>query len=239
MAKLKITKTPTGGGQVVDSYVSPTLVNSTHVGGTGGSTSQSGFQIQPAVYITGGSQTTGSILFQKGAHKFRVTDGTYTSTCTLVNAQKSNLAVGQMSLQINTAYLTISNANAYVASGASTSAFVRYTATGPVTPYVGQNIVGLSTVTSPVTISAINGAGNVTVTYASQTFANVANSTANVVSYASRITNKFVYDFGNDSYTIDGENGTVSTYYTSGYNPNKYRYHLASPDSTFVQVNRA
>ena len=46
----------------------------------------------------------------------------------------------------------------------------------------------------------------------------------------------FVYDFGSDNNAIAGENGVVPTYYTSGYNPNKYRYRLATPDSTFVQV---
>ncbi len=140
MAKLKITKTSTSG-VTVDSYVSPTLVNGYHVGGTGGLTSQANPQIAPVVYLAGGTQGAGSIVAQKGAHKFRVTDGTRTATATLANT--NTLAAGQM-------YILCTMANA-------------------------------------------------------STF------------YASRITNKFVYDFAG----------------------NKYRYHLAAADSTFVEVANA
>ena len=140
MAKLKITKTSVSY-ITVDEFVSPTLVNGYHIGGTGGLIGQSGQQIAPVVYLMGSSQTTGSILFQKGAHKFRVTDGTYVGTATLVNS--GTLAPGQM-------YILVTKAD--------------------------------------------------TTTF-----------------YASRITNKFVYDFFG----------------------NKYRYHLAPADTTFVQVASA
>jgi hypothetical protein len=228
MAKgaLKITATDSSG-QIHDRYTTPTSINGAFVGGTGGLTSNAGRQIQPQVYIAGGSSTAGSILAQKGRKSFRVTDGTNTGECSLVNG--GTLAAGQMSIQINTAYLTNVTANAMVASGASTSAFVTgFTATGPVTPYVGQCITGLSTVTGTVTIAAVNSSSNITVSYSSQVFANVAGSTANVSAYASRISNRFVSDFGSD--------GVLSTNIGGGYNPNKYRYHLALPDSTFVMV---
>jgi hypothetical protein len=222
MAKLKIAKTNSVSGQIVDAYVSPTIIDGNHVGGTGGLTSITGKQIQPTVKIGANSASTGSIEFQKGAHKFRVTDGTNVGTCTLVNLATPT-ASNTMSIQVNTAVLTGASANAYVASGASTSAYVTgFTVAGPVALAVGQVVTGTGA-TGTVTITAINGAGNVTVGYTSQTFANVASGTFNTTVYASRITNKFVYDFGSD---VAG-------------NPNKYRYRLATPDSTFVQVASA
>jgi len=216
MAKLKITNTDSSG-QIHDRYTSQQYINGAFVGGTGGLTSQVGRQIQPTVFVTGGSSQTGSIIAQKGRKSFRVTDGTLTGDATLINS--GTLAAGQMNLFITTSALTAVTANAMVVSGASTSAYVVYTAAGPVAPYVGQVVTGLSTVTGAVTVTAVNATGNVTVGYTSQTFANVAAATANVGVYASRITNKFVHDFG-----------------TATANPIKYRYHLATPDSTFVQV---
>jgi hypothetical protein len=68
------------------------------------------------------------------------------------------------------------------------------------------------------------------------TIGNVAASTGTAVStctYASRINNKFVYDF-----TSDG-NLTAGTISSNTYNSNKFRYHLAAPDATFVQVQYA
>jgi hypothetical protein len=240
MAKLKITNTSSYIGQITDAYVSPTLINGIHVGGTGGLTTQTGQQIQPSVKVGTNAASTGNILFQKGAHKFRVQDNASppnVGTCVLANLALANLTASTMSIQVNTNYLTGVTANAYVASGASTSAFVTWTGiVGPVTPYVGQFVTGLSTVTSPVQITAINTSSNITVGYASQVFSNVAASTANVAVFASRITNKFVYDFGSDGNQIAGAIASSPTYYTNGYNPNKYRYHLATPDSTFVQV---
>jgi hypothetical protein len=49
---------------------------------------------------------------------------------------------------------------------------------------------------------------------------------------ASKISNKFVFDF------LDG--GTPESSTTGGFtganNPNRFRYHLAAPTDTFVQV---
>jgi hypothetical protein len=55
------------------------------LGGVGGLTSLSGNQIQPTVKIGSASAGNGSIIAQKGIRKFRVTDGTVTGTCTLVD----------------------------------------------------------------------------------------------------------------------------------------------------------
>jgi hypothetical protein len=250
MAKLKITKTITstyGGlnaGQIVDAYINQDTIDSARIGGTGGLTSQTGKQIQPQVYITGGSSLAGSVLAQKGAHKFQVTDGTLTGKCTLVNSP--NLNAGQMNILINLSTLTTANVAAANVNTGATSTYMTYTVStvvGPVSaPRVGDYIIGFTGNAAVAQVTAINatvaGVGNVTIA----TSGNVASQTgvtATDSTYASRITNKFVYDFNSDSYAIDGEIGTTSSYYTSNYNPVKYRYRLAAPDSIFVQVQSA
>ena len=92
MAKLKIANTNSVTGQVVDSYTSPTLISGNHIGSVGGITSQVGPQIHPQVKIGTHAATDGSILCQKGAHKFLVTDGTYTGICKLVNLATPTVA---------------------------------------------------------------------------------------------------------------------------------------------------
>jgi hypothetical protein len=102
MAKLKITRTEAATGQIHDRYTGPTQIpTGTWTGGTGGLTSQTGRQIQPQVYLTGGSSGNGSILLQKGSRAFRVTDGTRTGDCTLVNS--GTLAAGQMYILVTKA----------------------------------------------------------------------------------------------------------------------------------------
>jgi len=245
MAKLKITGT-SGQTSVTypqpegDRYISPTLVSGVHIGGTGGLTSQTGLQIQPQVYLTGGSQTTGSIIAQKGAHKFRVTDGTRTGDCYLANT--STLTAGKMSVQVNLAQATFANLTATTGS-ATTFAYVTY-ATANVATYsaiaAGSTLSGTG-LTGTVTVQSVSTAGglaNANVSFSSQTVSNIAGTgTFNNFVFASRITNKFVYDFGNDG-NMDSTNGTV-TYYTSGFNPNKYKYRLAAPNATYVQVTSA
>lgn len=220
MAKLKITATDSSG-QIHDRYTSQQYINGAFVGGTGGLTSQVGRQIQGQVYVTGGSSTTGSILAQKGRKSFRVTDGTNTGDCTLVN--NPNLTAGQMNILVtlNTAAANIAAANV---AGGATSTTVTYdtrtTVTGPVQmPRVGDYVIWTSpsaNIGSVVQVTAVNGTTSFTI----GTVGNVAASTGTAVStctYASRISNKFVHD----------------------YNPNKFRYHLAAPDATFVQVQYA
>ena len=83
MAKLKIQHT--SGGIVHDRYASPITISGNHIGGVGGDTSQAVSTIATTVKIGTNSAASGYILHQKGAHKFRVTDGTHTGVCTLVN----------------------------------------------------------------------------------------------------------------------------------------------------------
>lgn len=217
--KLKITKQGIGN-TITDQHVSPLQVNGTYIGGTGGLTSLTGQQIQPQVYVTGGSSTTGSIVRQKGAHKHLVTDSTNTGICTLVNSP--NLTAGQMNILVtlNTAAANVAAANI---AGGATSTTVTYdtrtTVSGPVSlPRVGDYVIW----TSP----SANIGGVVAVTAVSSnsftigTTGNVAAATGIEVStctYANRITNRFVSDF----------------------NSTKFRYHLAAPDSVFVKVQSA
>lgn len=216
MAKLKIAQVNSiTATELHDLHVSPTLVGGYNVGGTGGNTSITGSQIQPTVKIGASSATTGSILAQKGIHRFRVYDGTDVGRCVLSNLPSANLTADTMSIQVNTNYLTGVEANAMVVSGASTSAYVTWsTSVGPGTPAVGQFITGLSNIVSNVTITAVNTTTNVTVGYASQVFTNVAASSCNISVFAERINNKFVH----------------------GFNGVRYRYHLEQPDANFVRV---
>ena len=244
MAKLKITHN--NNGTPTDAYVSPTLVGGAHFGGTGGVTTQSGYQIQPTVKVGSNTATTGNILFQKGSHKFRVSDNANPNnigTCTLVNLPTPTVP-NTMSIQVNTASLGGANANAYVSSGASTSAYITYNTANLnaySSPTVGQFVFGTGA-TGNVTVTAINATvgsvANITVTYASQTFANLTyltNTTISTGFMASRITNKYVWDFGSD--------GSLNDNISGGFNPNRYRYHLSAPTAAttgqFVQVASA
>lgn len=228
--KLKIQKTNTATGGVIDAFVSPTIIDGAHIGGTGGLTSLTGYQLNPTVYITGGSQLSGSIVAQKGAHKFRVTDGTLTGDCKLVNS--GSLSAGQMNLQITLSTITSATIATYSA-GTPGYTYVTYTpsnVTGPVaTPRVGDTLVGFTGNGTSVLVTAVIAAGNVQVSVVG----NVTTQTGTITdtAYASRITNKFVYDFGTD--------GILAANTAGGYNPNKFRYRLATPDSTFVQVKSA
>jgi hypothetical protein len=84
MAKLKIASI--NNGVPTDRGIASGL------GGVGGLTSLSGNQIQPTVKIGSASAASGSIIAQKGMKKFRVTDGTNTGTCTLVNLATPTVA---------------------------------------------------------------------------------------------------------------------------------------------------
>lgn len=220
-----------------DRFVSPTLINGYHYGGVGGLTSDAGLQIQPQVYIAGGSSTAGSITAQKGAHKFRVTDGTRSGTCTLTNSP--NLSAGQMNILITLNTGTASTAAANVAGGA-TSTYVTW-ASAPTgvyaTPRVGDYIIGFAGAAAVSRVTAINSSSNVTIAVSGNVATQTSVTGVTTNTYASRITNKYVYDFTSDGQQ-DSTSGTT-TYYTSGFNPTRYRYVLSSsagPNATFVKV---
>jgi hypothetical protein len=232
MAKLKITHTTSQTSvnypaPQVDRFINPTVINGNHIGGVGGVTTQTGSQIKPNVFITGGSATTGSILAQKGIHKFRVTDGTRTGVCELVN--NTTLAAGQMHLWANVCIIPSASMAAANVVGGATSATVSWSTTpiGPVaTPRVGDYLQGFSSANITgvfgARVASVVSATSVTVT----TTGNVAAQTvlANTMTLVSRIDNKFIRDFISDGYS-DTTSGTID-YYTNGFNPTKFRYVL-------------
>jgi hypothetical protein len=141
---------------------------------------------------------------------------------TLVN--NPTLAAGQMNILINLNASGAANVAAANVAGGATGAYVtndtRTPPTGPlVTARVGDYVRWTSpsaNIASVVLVTAVNGTGNITVA----TTGNVAASTGTAVTvsaYATRITNRWVYDFG----------GT------------KFYYRLGAPTSTYVQVNPA
>jgi hypothetical protein len=225
MAKLKITNTDTSG-QIHDRYVSTQYINGAYTGGTGGNTTQTGRQIQAVAKIGSGTAGNSSIIAQKGIRKFRVynaTDGA--GICTLANITTPT-AASTMSIRVDLAEATANIAAANVALNGSTQTYVTYAASsnlvGPRDLAVGDWIQGFASSSIGVfgaLVTAINTplfggtVANITVAVngnvAAQSGQTITNSRQ-----AARINNKYVYDF-------------------SG---NRYRYHLAIPDSTFVRV---
>jgi hypothetical protein len=147
-----------------------------------------------------------------------------------------------MNLLINTAQAPYANITVPNSGGTNTFGWITF-ATANLTSYTAPSVAsvwdasagfaGLATTTS---YSVAGGLANANVSFSSQTVTSVTGTaTVNTILYASRIDNKFVRDFGSDG-QMDSTSGTV-TYYTSGFNPNKYKYHFAAPNSTFVQVN--
>ena len=245
MAKLKITQTTsitnvTYPEPTVDRYVSPVVIDGSHIGGTGGLTSQAGYQIAPTVKIGTNASAAGSVLAQKGSHKFRVTDGTNKGDCKLVNLATPTVS-NTMSIQVNLATATAANLTTTTGS-ATTFAYVTYASAniaGPVAVTAGQVLTGTG-ITGTVTIQTVSVAGglaNANVSFTSQTVSNIAGTgTFSISCFASKINNKYVWDFGNDGYPVTSTSGS----FTGGANnPTRYRYRLATPDATFVQVASA
>jgi hypothetical protein len=252
MAKLKITQTDSSG-QIHDRYARPQVVNGAYTlgkGGTGGKTNQPDRQLAPNVKVGINSAANGSILAQKGSHKFRVLDTTgvagHQGICTLVNLPVPT-APNSMSLKLTLSTITgatLASVNVAPGSGATVS-FVTFTpsnSTGPVTiPRVGDYIMSLPSspniaatgaqVTSIISTSPTANIGIlVTGNTAQSTGLTLTNTT-----YASKINNKFVWDWYTNG-NQDSTNGTI-TFHTSGYNPTRFLYHLAAPDATYVQVD--
>jgi hypothetical protein len=157
MAKLKIQKTytnPDATTTTVDSYVSPTLINTNHIGGTGGNEDQTIPTISCSfIRDTGGAVDTGYILFQKGMRKFEVnnTSEANTTIATLINALSTELTTANtMVIRATLASIAGANvANIGTGSGSYTNnrdyAYITWTAanvTGYATPTVGYQITG-------------------------------------------------------------------------------------------------
>ena len=244
MGKFNITYTPsvtnvTYPQPQIDRFQSPTLINGNHIGGTGGKTNQAGLQIAANVKIGSAGAAGGSITAQKGIHRFRVTDGTNTGDCKLVNLLTPTVN-NTMSIQVMTAQTTaFANLTVPNSGGTNTIGWITYATanlnayTTPTTSSVwtGTGFTGTATSNS---VAISGGLANVTIVFTSQTVTSVSGTGKyQTVLFASRITDKFVYDFGSDGQPVTSTSGS---YTGTGYNPNRYQYWLYPPTSRFVQV---
>lgn len=243
--KLKISKTPVGntgtGTTRTDRYTGPTQITSSGVtgypGGVGGIYTQSGPQIHAQVDIGNGA-TDGSILTQKGAHKFLCTDGTTTQTpglsqdgkgrnvriCKLVPSMVPDGGVvngiGQISIPVYTTVLN--NANVEARVGASTSTYLTYevslTTGGTSGIKLGANVMGTG-ISGNVTITAINpttaGTGNVTVSFSSQTVTGTTAQTIQTGFFADRLSNRWVWDIKGNKYRYWSQLPTTAATYAT------------------------
>lgn len=214
MAKLKIQKTytnPDATTTTVDSYVSPTTINSNHIGGTGGNNDQTVPTIR-CYFLrdVGGAVDTGYILFQKGMRKFEVNNVSEANTtvATLVNKQLGSLTdANTMTIGATVMNVTGANvANIGTGGGSYTNnreyAYVTWTAGNvagyTATPTVGYQINGTS-LTGSATVVEVNSATNVTVQVSDQTISS-EQATISETFNVSRISNKYVWDWNNNKY---------------------------------------
>lgn len=227
MAKLKIQHTytnPDATSTTVDSYVSPTQINGTNIGGTGGDTDQTVPTIRCSfLRDSGGAVDTGYIILQKGMRKFEVNNASdaNTTVASLVNAVASELTTANtMTILANVATILGANtANIGTGSGSYTNnrlyAYVTWTAanvSGYTPPSVDHQLGGTG-LTGNVTIVEVNSATNVTVSCSNQTVS-AAQGTVTEQFNVSRISNKFVWEWDNT----------------------KWRYYLGTPYTDGVSV---
>jgi hypothetical protein len=217
MAKLKIQTSHVGGSGyeagatiVSDSYVSPTLINSTHIGGTGGDNTLSVPTIRCSfLKNTGGAVDTGYITFQKGMRKFEVanTSDANATVATLVNKLASEITVANtMAILANTMIITGANtANIGTGGGGYTNnrayAYVTWTTanvTGNSTPAITHQFSGTG-LTGNATVVAINSTTNVTVSCSTQTVS-AAQGTVTESFNVARISNKYVWEWDNSKW---------------------------------------
>lgn len=236
--KLKISKTPTGntgtGATRTDQHTGPTQITSGSItgypGSVGGNYLQSGAQIHAQVDIGNGA-TDGSLLRQKGAHKFLCTDQTtsggkfVTRICKLVPSMVPDggvvAGIGQVSVPVYTAVIS---GNIADTSGAQTSSYLNYdvaTLQGNGIK-IGANVMGATaqSINGNVTITAINatvaGRGNVTIAFSSQD-GDVPSGdyTLQVGFFASRISNRWVSDFAGNKYRYWSQLPTTAATYAT------------------------
>jgi hypothetical protein len=230
--KLKISKTPTGntgtGTTRTDRFTGPNQITSGSVTGypghVGGIYTQAGPQIHPQV-DTGNGATDGSILRQKGAHKFYCTDGTTARICRLVNSMVPDGGVvngiGQISIPVYTAVIS---GNIADTAGAATSSYLYYDVAsvqgGGIA--VGARVMGATqqSINGNVTITAINatvgGRGNVTIAFSSQDGDPPSGDiTLQVGFFASRISNRWVWNFNDQKYRYWSQLPTTAATYAT------------------------
>lgn len=230
--KLKISRTPTGttgpnGAQRTDQRTGSKQITSSGVtgypGSVGGIYTQAGPQIHPQV-DTGNGATDGSILRQKGAHKFYCTDGTTKRICKLVPSMVPDGGVvngiGQISIPVYTTVLN--NANVTARGSAATSTYLTYevslTTGGTSGIKLGANVMGTG-ISGNVVISAINttsaGIGNVTVNFSSQVVTGETSQSFYTGFFADRISNRWVWDIQGNKYRYWNQTPTTAATYVT------------------------
>jgi len=245
MAKLKISKTPTGntgtGTTRTDQHTGPEQITSggitSYPGSVGGVYTQGGPQIH-AQANTGNGATDASLLRAKGEHKFLCSDGTTKKVCTLVPSMVPDGGPGQVSVPVYTGQTTW--ANITTQGSAATSTYMTYstaaanlTASGTTGFVLGANVMGTG-INGNVTITAINPTttingvaySNVTISFSSQTVSTTKGGGSTPIQvgfFASKLTNRWVYDWGQDGYG----------------NHNKYRYWSQLPTTANAYVKDA
>ena len=248
MAKLKISKTPVGntgtGTTRTDQYTGPEQITSggitSHPGSVGGVYTQGGAQIH-AQADTGNGPTDASLLRAKGEHKFLCSDGTTTRICSLQNSMVPDGGPGQVSVPVYTGVLYWSNVAAQV-SGTSTSTYMTFSTaaancapSGTAGAIVGAKVMNTN-INGNVTITAINATvgsiANVTIGYTPQAV-NAHNGQVEVGFFASKLTNRWVWDFGTDGYGYRNKYRYWSQLPTTA---NPYRIDSADGTTGFVQI---
>ena len=105
MGKFKIQKSAT----VNVGFDYSNIISGVSIGGTGGNTSITGDQIQ--VWANLAVSRDDAFIIKGGPHKFLVSNGNVSTTCTLVNKHKDYLLAGEMSMvavPYSTAYFYVS-----------------------------------------------------------------------------------------------------------------------------------
>ena len=218
MAKLKIQKTYTGGSGyqagasiVVDSYANNQKLaangvassTGTYEGGVGGYTSQTIATIQPTVKVRSATATTGSIIAQKGAHKFLVAKA--------ADIQDENIIAG----------------NTYMISDPSNTDWTQFGAG----PNAAQGDIFTATINGSaavvdngtvwdVGVCVLSNTGSPTAGYMSVEFSVSSDST---LVFASYITNKWVRDWNGMTYqNYSNSNAGTNNYSNEHFYPTNF-----------------
>jgi hypothetical protein len=178
MAKLKIEKTSQASGISVDQYVSPTLIssggyNNKHIGGVGGAYTDPLRQIKAHAKVDSYPVGPAEIIRQKGAHKFLVAAlGT--------TIQDENIVLGN---EYRISFLGTTNWQALGAGPGAT---------------VGDVFTAIKSGAGLTTTGQVNPVATCTLVNTGSPSHNemyIGVNTSSGYFYASRITNKWVYDF--------------------------------------------
>lgn len=163
-------------------------------------------------------------------------------TCTLVNLFTPT-AANTMSVFCTVAEIndpTTANIGTGTISGYTnrTAAYLTWTSGTGSLFKVGQTVNFINTnLTGTFTVGAVNSATNLTIVTSgsAQTISSNVADSSTVTFLASKISNKYVWDFLNGGTPESSTTGG----FTGANNPNRFRYWFSSPTGTFVKVESA